>query len=121
MTTATSKFRYVSSFDELTWLGIMNKNSHANRCYIEWADRPEVKNWIETCCGSTVLCWNGTSKPDVGSTNWASVLSPHEQRCYLIFTNSADNSMFLLKYADRFDVKNFGDHPERILSDSKNT
>ena len=117
--TTNSKFRYVSSFDELTWQNVMTKDSHANRCYIEWSDRPEVRDWIEKCCGSTVLCWNGTSTPDIGMTNWASVISPDKERCYLIFTNSADNDMFLLKYADRFRVKNFGNHPERILADSK--
>jgi hypothetical protein len=117
--TQNSKFVYVSSFDELTWLGIVTKKSLANRCYIPWSDRPEVRNWVETCCGSTVLCWNGTSTPDVGQSNWASILAPDQERCYLIFVDSVDNEMFLLKYADRFRVKNFGGQLERILADSK--
>ena len=118
MLTETDNFRYVSSFDELTWHIDGNNKVLGNRCLIPWSARPEVRDWIQTSCGSTVYCWNGTSKPAQGSTNWASILSPDDERCYLIFTDPGDNELFLLRFADRFSVKHL-DLVAKLLHDSR--
>jgi len=114
--TQISKFCYLGSFDELTWTNI-GTDLLANRCQISWSDRKEVRIWIETCCKSTVYCWNGTSSPEAGQS--IRCLTPDAERCYLIFTDPTDNELFLLRYADAFLVKHFGKNIERILQDSK--
>ena len=102
--TSQSNFHYIGSWDELTWTFDVSKNINVYRCMIPWHIRPEIKEWIDTCCGGTVYLWNGTSTPEAGSMNWGAMLAPSEERCYLIFTNYKDESMFCIKYTEQLKV-----------------
>ena len=116
----TQHFKYVSSWDELTWSFNESIDLHGiNRCMIKWNMRPEIKEWINTCCDSEVLCWNGTSTPDLGMHDWQHIVSPHNERCYLFFTSKHDNSMFLLKYASELNVEHLGTDLVKAYQDSR--
>lgn len=93
----TESFVYVNSWDELTWLVDIN-NTGAVGCKVNWRDRGEVRSWINQCCDSLVYCWNGTSTPEVGSHNWHRAIAPIEDRCYLIFENNSNQTLFHLKF-----------------------
>lgn len=112
-------FVYLSSWDEVTWCVDFN-SCYINRCDIITRDRAEVRNWIETCCQSTVYCWNGTSRPTIGQTEWAKIMTPDDERCYLIFSSINENEMFLLKYADRFNVYHYGKDFAKAYHKSRN-
>lgn len=101
MTAIKNNFVYVSSWDELTWTIDHHATIGVYRCMIPRSSRQDVKHWINICCSDTVYCWNGTSTPGPGSPNWGQIISPHDERCYLIFTNDKDESMFCLKYTEQ--------------------
>lgn len=110
--------KYLSSFDELTWC-VNADRVWTVRADIKWAARPGVRNWIIDCCSDTVWVWNGTSSPEVGTTGWHNQVTPHKQRCYLLFSTIADNEMFLLKYTDEFNLVYFGNDIQKAWHDSK--
>lgn len=101
MTATKNNFVYVSSWDELTWTIDHHATIGVYRCMIPRSSRQDVKHWVNICCSDTVYCWNGTSTPGPGSPNWGQIISPHDERCYLIFTNDKDESMFCLKYTEQ--------------------
>jgi hypothetical protein len=104
MTKAKNNFVYVSSWDELTWIFNPNNPNNAYCCMIPWNNRLDIKQWIDDCCSDTVYCWNGTSTPAAYAQKWA-YIAPHDERCYLIFSNQKDESMFCLKYTEQLKVK----------------
>jgi hypothetical protein len=121
MTAATknnNSFVYVSSWDELTWLVNVNEKG-AVRCNVSWRDRTELRQWIEQCCESTVYCWNGTSTPEIGSQNWHKSIAPIEDRCYLVFENSSNQTLFHLKFQSLIEITVF-DHLLKAYHDSRN-
>ena len=112
-----TEIRYLSSFDEVTWA--VTDSRYFVRVNVEWPDRPAMVSWFKQCCSGTVCIWNGTSTPDVGSTNWASVLAPNISRAYIIFDNHADCEMFLLKYTSDHNAVYFGSDVSRAYHDSR--
>ena len=104
MTKTKNNFVYLSSWDEVTWTFDPNSSTNVYRCMIPWSQRSEVKQWIDVCCGDTVYLWNGTSTPEPNALKW-SYITPHEERCYLIFSNEKDESMFCLKYTEQLKVQ----------------
>ena len=105
MTVTKNNFVYVTSWDQLTWIVDHNATIGVYRCMIPWSSRQDVKQWINACCSDTVYCWNGTSKPEPGAQNWGYLISPHEERCYRIFTDNKDESMLCLKYTEPLKVQ----------------
>lgn len=114
-----AKFKYLSSFDQVTWQVNVNK-AWVVRAKIRWPARPSVRAWIELCCKDTVWVWNGTSKPDEGVTNWGSIVCPDEKITYLIFSQPEDAEMFVLKYSGEFSVKYYGLDIIQAWHDSRN-
>jgi hypothetical protein len=116
------EFKYISSWDQLTWEYTAKlADCYINRCMISWEHRPEIVRWVTECCTSIVYCWNGTSTPETNASIrlWTHTSSPHNERCYLLFTNSADNEMFLLKYMQIANVEHLGSDLSKAYQDSK--
>lgn len=113
-----SQFKYITSFDELTWT-IDYTNGHIVRCKISWDARPELVNWFKTSMQGDVSCWNGTSGADSDSASTLRNIIPSDDRCYLIFDNEQDLEMFLLRYSDKVEAKYFGNNFTKIWLDSR--
>jgi len=110
---------YISSWDEITWLLDFTQEYFINRCMIKWDDRTEVRQWIHQFCRDDVYIWNGVTVAQKGDPSWPQKLTPDEQRCYILFTNQEDQTMFLLKYASRFSVVNFDSDLPKAWRDSR--
>lgn len=113
-----TKFKYFSSFDELTWS--LDDYVSIVRASIEWTLRSEVRQWIDECCDSNVSIWNGTSSPEHGQNgNWGKLISPDNSVTYILFGNDEDAKMFLLKYSGKIDTKYYGDDLTKVWHDSR--
>lgn len=113
-----TKFKYFSSFDELTWS--VDDYISIVRANIGWTLRSEVRQWINDCCSGSVSIWNGTSTPDPGQNgNWGNLIAPDKSVTYILFSNNEDAEMFLLKYSGKIDTKYYGGDLTKVWHDSR--
>lgn len=112
----TENLVYISSWDEATWTLDFNQRYYINKVSIKWNDRAEVRSWINQCCQDCVYIWNGVVPSSEGDTRR---LTPDSEKCYIMFINDEDQTMFFLKYAKRFKIINFNNNLEKAFRDSR--
>jgi hypothetical protein len=92
--------RYISDYDELTWL-INVDDFKFYECSIPWVSRKRIRQWVEENCSGQVFVWNGLLQPDKGAHgDWASLVAPDGKTCFFIFLEQADETRFALEFTD---------------------
>ena len=92
------KFHYCSSEDELAWYMDPNYGKYirmtSNQLY---ANRFNIRQWIENTCISDVAVWNEVSTPMTGDAHWERKITP-QGSAQFYFSDEKDATLFILRW-----------------------